>query len=154
MTERERLILEGKNIKPMTADEAALATVGNAVNFKAVEVKPDAQTAEYWGTAVSDMQTADTAVAGGKVTGTLKYVASGSLVETWNAHNFLALAFKDFNHADDIKVGINGSASLDEDMVCVFAVESTAKPITVKSNLGGAIFTQELDLSGLTLENA
>ena len=51
-------------------------------------------------------------VTNNNITGTLKYLSSGSLVDTWGAGNFLVLAFS--NIGDDItsvKVGMDPSQS-------------------------------------------
>lgn len=99
-------------------------------------------------------------VTNNNITGTLKYLSSGSLVDTWGAGNFLALAFS--NIGDDItsvKVGMDPSQSSglvelinDPDKMGVFKV--TNKDIqrfkVVLNN------TREIwyNLDGLTCETA
>lgn len=120
-------------------------------SIKSVVVNPCAQSASYWGTAVSDMQDTDIAIGDGVITGTLKYVASGALVTDWDSHHFIALKFTDLNGADEIKVGIKNLAALDSDMDAVIAVTDLTKPLRVVTTNDGVTKTQTFDLSGLTL---
>lgn len=119
--------------------------------LKPVIANPCAQSASYWGTAVSDMQDTDIVIGGGVITGTLKYVASGTLVADWDSHHFIALKFTDLNGADEIKVGIKNLVTLDPDMDAVIAVTDLTKPLRVVTTKGGVTKTQTFDLSGLTL---
>lgn len=147
-------VLEGgsaEDIADITTNDGMISALAGIEGLDDVTIEPDAQSNEYWGTAVSDMQGTDLAIAGRAITGTLKYVASGQLVTDWGEHHFMALKFTDPNHADTVKVGINGSVALDPDMIAVIAVHDTTKPLKVISEKDGIKKTQVYDLSGLTL---
>lgn len=66
-----------------------------------------------FGTKVKDMQSRVKIEEGsgdGAITGTLKYLDSGALVETYGAGNFLALKFSDIpDTATSVKVGLDPS---------------------------------------------
>lgn len=91
------------------------------------------------------------------ITGTLKYVDSGSLVETFGPGNFICLSFASDNPKvayPDIKVGIipsegTGYIPLDEDMIAVFKVDDKDVQ-TVNAKHGGVI--EAYDISGLVCE--
>ena len=125
--------------------------LANLTGVKEIAAIPCAPSAEYWGTDVKDMQDTDIVIGNGTISGTLKYVASGSLVTTWNAHHFIALKFIDPNGADKVEVGIKNLAALDFDMDAVIAITDTTKPIRVVTTKGGVVKTQTFDISGLTL---
>lgn len=73
------------------------------------EVEAEDGTFEMFGTLVSDMQTG-VAVNGTNITGTLKYLNSGALVDRWGAGNFLCLKFGDFDsRATSVMVGLDPS---------------------------------------------
>lgn len=137
----------------MTSAKMILA-LANLTELKEIAAIPCPQSAEYWGTDVKDMQDTDIVISNGAISGTLKYVASGSLVDTWNVHHFIALKFIDPNGADEIKVGIKNLAALDPDMDAVIAISDTTKPIRVVTTKGGVVKTQTFDISGLTLGEA
>ena len=62
-----------------------------------------------FGTKVSDMQSR-VKIKGNSITGTLKYLDSGSLVDTYGAGNFIALKFSDIDeNATSVKVGLEPS---------------------------------------------
>ena len=104
-------------------------------------------------------------MADGKITGTLKHVSSGALVDTWGPGNFIALKFtadEDDTTAGATKyfVGLNpsegsGLVQLDSDMDGVFKVTDKDRQwfVVETSNADGTHVTrQTYDLSGLTLE--
>ena len=68
---------------------------------------------EMFGTKVKDMQSRVKIEEGsgdGAITGTLKYLDSGALVDTFGAGNFLALKFSDIPEtATSVKVGLEPS---------------------------------------------
>lgn len=68
---------------------------------------------EMFGTKVKDMQSRVKIEEGsgdGAITGTLKYLDSGALVDTFGAGNFLALKFSDIPEtATSVKVGLDPS---------------------------------------------
>ena len=140
-----------ENVSELSQNAEVISMIAGVISIKPVTIEPDAQTNEYWGTAVSAMQDTDIAVTGNVISGTLKYVAEGALVTGWNSHHFMALKFTDPNDADDIKVGIKGLVSLDPDMIAVIAVESNEQVLRVQSTKGSIVRTQKFSLSGLTL---
>lgn len=114
-----------------------------------------------FGTLVSDLQTGIT-VAGGKVTGELKYIEEGSLVTTWGEGNFLAVKFLNIDpRATSIRVGLNPSESSglieiidDPDKAGVFKITNKdTQKFTIISSDGTHTTTTEYDLSGLTLDS-
>lgn len=89
--------------------------------FENVTVAAESPSVLMFGTPVSDLQD-NVKVDGAKISGTLKYLADGELVDAWGAGNFLALKFDDFDtKATSIKVGLRptypggGSAPVDDD---------------------------------------
>lgn len=116
--------------------------------------------ATIFGHTVSTLQTG-VSVADGRISGTLKYVSSGSLPDVWGAGNFLAL---DFSNADESAtahfVGLSpskgsGLVQLDSDMDAAFKIADPAvqKLLVISSNDAGST-TKTYDLSGLVLEEA
>jgi hypothetical protein len=105
------------------------------------------------------MQT-DVDVADGAITGTLKYLSTGSLVTTWGAGNFMALKFTSDYAPENIRVGLDPSVSsglvpLDEDMNGVFKVTDKDAQVFVVESFDGAVWSRvTYDLSGLTLETS
>ena len=112
---------------------------------------------------VSDIQTG-VAVAGNKITGTLKYLdGSDPISGYWGAGNFLALKFSDIDpRATSVKVGMDPSQSSglvellgDKDMNGVFKVtDKSAQVFKVVITDGHATRTETYDLSDLVLNNA
>ena len=109
-------------------------------------------------TPVSDLQTG-VEVTDNAITGTLKYLASGDLVDTWGAGNFVALKFSDVpEDATSVKVGLNPSEGSglvellgDEDMNGAFKVTNKdIQDFVVETTVDGETTTQTFDLSGLT----
>lgn len=102
------------------------------------------------------------AVADGKITGTLKYLSSGSLPDVWGAGNFIALKFSDFSEGltyENVKVGLNPSVSsglvtLDNDKNGVFKITDKTQQLMVVQEKNGSRHIQFFDLTGLTLEGA
>ena len=121
---------------------------------------PTPTSKKYWGTAVSEMQTSIT-ISGGKITGTLHKLTSGSLVDVWGAGYFLALKFTKNNEAiTSIKVGLRPSVSsglveLDEDMDGVFKITDKDKQVFIVSCTNGkVVYNLVFDLSELTLSDS
>lgn len=122
---------------------------------------PTPATKKYWGTAVQDMQTGVT-VTGTAITGTLKKLTTGSLVDVWGEGYFLALKFtKDNANITSIKVGLRPSASnmplqeLDADMDGVFKITDKDKQVFIVSCSDGSVtYNKVYDLSGLTLSDS
>lgn len=140
-----------KNIDSVADMIYKLAEV-NAI--KDVIIQPESQSKTFWGTAVSAMQGTDITINDNVISGTLKYVESGTLVTDWNTHHFIALKFSDINEASNIKIGIKNLVSLDEDMNAVIAIESSTQILRVQSTVNGIVRTQEVSLNGLTLADA
>lgn len=115
---------------------------------------------QVFGYSVSDLQTS-IAVSGEAITGTLKFIDSGSLADVWGEGNFIALKFSDFSSGltyEDVKVGLypsegSGLVTLDSDCNGVFKVtdKNVQKIMTVQTGEDGT-FTQYYTLSGLTVE--
>ena len=117
-------------------------------------------TKEYWGTKVNAMQSS-IAVANGAITGTLKKLTTGSLVDVWGEGYFIALKFtKDNAKATSIKVGLRPSVSsglveLDADMDGVMKITDKDKQVFVVrcTDADGNAYESIYDLSGLTLSD-
>lgn len=113
-----------------------------------------------WGHAVSTLQSG-ISVANGAITGTLKYVDSGTLAHDWGAGNFLALKFTNIDaDATSVLVGLEPSVSSglaelinDPDKNGVFKItDKNAQKLVVMSRCNGFAKVDRYDLSGLTLE--
>ena len=110
---------------------------------------------------VSAMQKSDVSVSGGNITGTLKYLDSGSPAATYGAGYFLALKWSDLDtHTTSLKVGIIPSQGTgmvecfsDLDRNGVFKITDKAKQqfVLIQGADGYGNTKQEYDLSGLTL---
>ena len=121
---------------------------------------PADQSADAWGTLVSAIQSADTAVSGGAVTGTLYKQTSGQIVSDWGEGYFVAIKWAGVDpKATSLLVGLEPSAGsgmqeaiADPDKWGIFKLtnKNTQKFKLVSSN-GEHARVQELDLSGLTL---
>ena len=115
-----------------------------------------------WGHSVSDLQTG-VSVSNGAITGTLKYVDSGTLAHDWGAGNFLALKFSNIDSdATSVLVGLEPSQGSglvelinDPDKNGVFKVTNKKKQkLVVKSSGQGFSIIQKFDLSGLALQTS
>ena len=113
-----------------------------------------------FGTSVADIQTGLN-VANNKITGTLKFLDSGAIVDKWGEGNFMVLKFSDIDpDATSVKVGMEPSQGSglvellgDPDMNGVFKVTDKAtQKFVVLSTVNGFTDKQEYDLSGLTCE--
>ena len=104
------------------------------------------------------------AVSGNKITGTLKYVSSGTLATDWGAGNFMMLDFNadDWTDYTSVKVGMSPSQGSglveligEEDKNGVFKVtnKNTQKFVIVATN-GVTTETKEYSLKGLTLNKS
>ena len=114
----------------------------------------------YWGHSVSSLQDG-VEVDGCAVTGTLKYVGSGSLADTWGAGNFIALAFSDPDDSATVhRVGVRpsqgaGLVALDDDMDAVLKVtDKDAQHLVVESGDGHRRHRTMYALAGLTCEES
>jgi hypothetical protein len=104
----------------------------------------------------------DLTVSGNKITGTLKYIDSGTLARDWGAGYFMALKFTDIDDdAEKCLVGLEPSVSSglvdiipDPDKNGVFKVtDSKRQKFKVYSTGDGHSCTQYFDLSGLEFES-
>ena len=114
-----------------------------------------------FGTQVSDMQKNDVTVTGNKITGTLKYLSTGTIASDWGAGYFLALKFSNlYASATSVKVGLKPSVSSglvellgDPDMNGIFKItDKDTQKFRVVTTDGTHTLTQSFDLSGLILE--
>jgi len=133
---------------------------GIALGSSNVTLASPSASKKYWGTLVSDMQTGLT-ISGGKITGTLHKLTTGSLVDVWGEGYFMAIKFTKVNEAiDNIVVGMRPSVSsglvpLDEDMDGVFKVTNKDKQVFLtKCYEGDLEFTLVYDLSELVLADS
>lgn len=119
-----------------------------------VIILPEAQSATLYNESVSNMQTADTAVIGNAIIGTVKKLTSGELPDYWGAGNFLALKFiiidPDVTFTD-VKVGIKNLVTLDEDLNAAIFIEDKTKPFKVIVTVDGNEYEYKYNLNGLTL---
>ena len=76
----------------------------------AVTVEAEDPSVDMFGTLVSDMQD-DVVVANNAITGILKYLESGALVDRWGAGYFIGLRFiaEDWSGFESVKVGLDPS---------------------------------------------
>lgn len=119
-----------------------------------VIVLPEAQSATLYEESVANMQTADTAVVGNAIIGTIKKLTSGQLPEYWGAGNFMALKFvivdPDVTFSD-VKVGIKNLVTLDADLNAAIFIEDKTKPFKVVVTVDGNEYEYKYNLNGLTL---
>ena len=114
-----------------------------------------------FGTLVSDMQTG-LAVSGGKITGTLKKLTEGALVDHWGEGNFMALKFSDIDpEVTSVKVGLDPSEGSglveiidDPDKNGAFKVTyKDTQKFVVEVTMNGQTSRQVYDLSELVCED-
>ena len=107
------------------------------------------------------MQKNDVTVTGNKITGTLKYLSTGTIASDWGAGYFLALKFSNLAAtATSVKVGLKPSVSSglvellgDPDMNGIFKITNKdEQKFRVVTTDGTHTLTQSFDLSGLILE--
>ena len=113
------------------------------------------------GVTVADMQT-DVVVSNGAITGTIKYLDEGALVNRWGEGNFIALKFTNIDpSATSVMVGLEPSYGgglveiiNDPDKDGGFKITDKDEQVfkVVQSN-GTTTKTQTFTLSGLTLES-
>lgn len=129
--------------------------------MSSLTVAPESDEATLFGVPVSDMQTGLN-VANSAITGTLKYIDSGTLATDWGAGNFMALKFTNIDEdATSVKVGMEPSMGsglveilTDPDKNGVFKVTNKSQKFVVVSTVNGFTNKQIYDLSGLTLLNS
>ena len=103
---------------------------------------------------IDDMQGADFQIVERAMVGSVKKLSSGVLPDYWGAGNFMALRFviidKDVTPAD-VKVGINGLAALDNDLIAAVKIEDKEKPFRVITTIDGYDYEDDYNLYGLSL---
>lgn len=141
------------------AENCIVFTIGSG-SIPQVTVSAMDSSEEVFGYTVSQLQTGVT-VTGSKITGTLHYISSGSLAQTWGAGNFIALNFTQIPAgATSCKVGMypsvsSGLVELDADHKAVIKVtDKNAQRLKVVTTVNGDATTQTFDLSGLTCETS
>lgn len=153
-----------KNIFDTT--EEALAFIKEYLNIsdnvlESPTVTAMAQNLEPFGTPVSDIQS-NIVINGNKITGTLKKLDTGALVDRWGEGNFIALQFADLDpNATSVKCGMDpsyGSGLVeiidDPDLNGVWKVTDKDEQVfKVVSTDGTNTTTDTYDLSGLTVES-
>lgn len=124
-------------------------------------VQPESAGTTLWGHTVSDLQD-DISVSGGAITGTLKYVSSGTLAHDWGPGNFLAVKFTSIDtDATSVLVGLEPSVSSglvelinDPDKNAVMKVtDKDTQKFVVVTRCDGFAVVERYDLSGLTVES-
>ena len=103
---------------------------------------------------IDDMQGADFAVVDRAIIGSVKKLTSGVLPDYWGAGNFMALKFVIIDPdvtPSDVKVGINGLAALDNDLIAAVKIEDKTKPFRVITTIDGYDYEDDYNLNGLTL---
>lgn len=125
-----------------------------------ISVEAEDADTEVFGTVVEDIQE-DVVVENGRITGTLKYLDSGDIVDAWGEGNFLVLKFDDIDeNATSVKVGMEPSQGSglveiidDPDKNGVFKVtDKDAQKFKYVVTSATDVITQTFDLSGLTCE--
>lgn len=103
---------------------------------------------------VADMQGADFKIVERAMVGSVKKLSSGVLPDYWGAGNFMALRFIIIDpdvSPEDVKVGINGLAALDSDLLAAVKIEDKTKPFRVITTIDGYDYEDDYNLYGLTL---
>ena len=153
----ESYALMGMTMMAEYLDGIAVVQINSSVLTDATVTTPT-QTA-YWGTNVTDMQE-DISIVNGAITGKLKKLTSGTLVNDWGEGYFLAVKFTNFSSGltyNNVRVGLVPSVSagfqtLDSDQDGVFKItDKENQVLAVEQTSGGEKRVQYFDLSGLTL---
>lgn len=102
----------------------------------------------------------DVVVADGEISGTLKYLDSGSLVDVWGAGNFVALNFADIDSdAAYVEVGLvptqgAGFLKLDDDHDGVFKIKDNEQTLVVRQYTADGLFKQQTFTFDFTLQDS
>lgn len=132
---------------------------GGGEDIQSPTVTAESGDVSMFGTLVSDLQDG-VAISGNAITGTLKYLDSGALVDTWGAGNFIALKFSNLDpNATSVKVGLDPSQGsglveiiTDPDRNGAFKVTNKDTQVfKVVSTDGTTTKTDTYSLAGLTL---
>ena len=128
--------------------------IAGSANPKVV-VLPMGQSDTIYEETVSNMQGADFQFVGNAAIGTVKKLTSGDLPDWWGPGNFVALKFVIVDpdvRPEDVKIGIKGSAALDNDLAAAVKIEDKTKPFKVVVTSDGYDYTYLYNLNGLTLQ--
>lgn len=126
-------------------------------------IAPESQSTTVFGKSVSAIQSANTAITNGVVSGTLPYIAHWTGYspsdDEMASGNYLALKFTKANGVTKVTIqmipGNKPALELDADMNAVFRVANTSQVIEVKAYVGDTVVEQAtLALTGLTLEES
>lgn len=112
------------------------------------------ETIEDYSVDVKDMQGEDFQVVERAIVGSVKKLSSGVLPDYWGAGNFMALKFVIIDPdvtPGDVKVGINGLAALDNDLIAAVKIEDQTKPFRVITTIDGYDYEDDYNLYGLSL---
>ena len=115
---------------------------------------PQGSSIPDYSVAINDMQGADFAVVDRAIIGSVKKLSSGVLPDYWGAGNFMALKFVIIDpdvSPSDVKVGINGLAALDNDLIAAIKIEDKTKPFRVITTIDGYDYEDNYNLNGLSL---
>lgn len=129
-------------------------------NMSAESIGVTTSTGNVYGTAVSSIQTS-VAVnpVTKKITGTLKHLTSGSIVDVWGAGWFIALKITGITEDEYVRVGMTPSVSSglvhipEDDNENVFKVTDINQKFTVEVTKDGKTDVVYYDLSDLTIQN-
>lgn len=150
---QENLANESQTIQGMLKAKNNLA-VDSISN---VTVAPMHAEAEVFGYTVSDLQS-DVKVSKNGISGKLKKITEGSLVQTWGEGYFIALSFVNDGGHTDVVAGMvpsesSGLVPLDQDMAGVFKVtDKYRQNFVVKKTVNDVEHIQSFDFIGLILE--
>ena len=156
----ESFALMGMTLMAEYIDGIAVITM-DANPLPGITLSPEAQGTSLYGVPVSNVQYDDVVVSNGKITGTLKYQASGTFAQDWGKGYFIALKFSNIDaSATSLKVGLSPSAGTgrveainDPDKNGIFKITNkNQQSFKVVVSNSGHETVQYFDLSGLTLE--
>ena len=155
------LLLDISGLEPGYVNVAVKGAVTTVAGVGVADAVVSAATkASYWGTSLTDIQEG-VKVSGGRVSGKLKKLTSGQLVNDWGEGYFLALKWAVDEGATSLRVGIVPSQGAglvecvdDSDRDGVMKVaDPSIQVFTIITETANGIKTQVFDLSGLTFED-
>ena len=102
----------------------------------------------------------DVVVADGEISGTLKFLTSGSLVDVWGEGNFVALNFANIDtDAAYVEVGLvptqgAGFQRLDADHDGVFKIKDNEQTLVVRQFTADGLWLEQVFTFDFTLEDS
>ena len=130
------------------------------LNMSADSIGVATSTGTVYGTAVTSIQTSIAVnPVTKKITGTLKHLTSGSIVDVWGAGWFIALKITGITEDEYVRIGMTPSVSSglvhipSDDNENVFKVSDINQKFTVEVTKDGKVDTVYYDLSDLTIQN-